>query len=724
MAGLCAARMSVRDAAQLMVNGRHTALLVVSDPNAPQPVLEGIVTERDILRRVVVKELNVDTTLVSSVMTRKPDVINVQDDSIHALELMIRRGYRHLPVVEQLACSITSVKETPVGLVDILSLTLTGAKSALDVQQPHPSSTASKDSTSSSTPSTTNASCENIIVDEDRVTNGLSDLDNASPDITCATLNGGDVDMTDAAASKEIAVTEEEESRQSTSGKTAQPFSRLQSATNGAKALCEEANALACAFRFHNAVSMLERAQRKVGIARRLGDRAKSAPSDSSTNEELLKGLRAEVCALQIQVPYMLGQMQVFTNSVNDGISSLFDSLSRLRDAAKEYGITQSIGKDEAKPVAGSERSEFALCCDTLERLRLLGATSDFLKPQSHFVEDLISCLADVLTDVGIDRYEEAGRLLQMLPLPLSTESTGSASLTKKSGYYRTRLRGKLGDKLDRLMTLGKEQFSLRCVVDASTYYTLALRLATSLDAEVAVARAAVSATKSTRKDINDDPPSSPSTQWANLSWANARIQHLLPRILSNRAACCMAQGQYARAANDCRKCIAQDSSFAKGYSRLSTCLLQLNQAEDALGVALDGISEVTKALTASTEGSGAAAAAAAAAITGDQSAMIQTQTAVLRECVAKAEARLPGPALSKETNNSFQGEEEMQEGQDEKDHDEEGEDNAEEDEEEGEDDDDDYEEDEDDDDGGDDSAGMLNFLGQLERRILEKEAN
>lgn len=59
----------------------------------------GIVTERDMMTRVVAKALDPVTTLVSSVMTADPDSVTPETRVADAVLIMIERGFRHLPVV-------------------------------------------------------------------------------------------------------------------------------------------------------------------------------------------------------------------------------------------------------------------------------------------------------------------------------------------------------------------------------------------------------------------------------------------------------------------------------------------------------------------------------------------------------------------------------------------------------------------------------------------------
>ena len=62
--------------------------------------LLGIFSERDLLRRCIVKELDLKKTLVEEVMTKEVIVIDASDTIEYALQIMKQQKIRHLPVVE------------------------------------------------------------------------------------------------------------------------------------------------------------------------------------------------------------------------------------------------------------------------------------------------------------------------------------------------------------------------------------------------------------------------------------------------------------------------------------------------------------------------------------------------------------------------------------------------------------------------------------------------
>jgi CBS domain-containing protein len=85
----------VRDVVHQMAARRIGAVLIVE-----QEKLLGIFTERDALFRVLAKDLDPATTPLGDVMTANPVTVKSSDAVTHALDLMNKRGFRHLPVVD------------------------------------------------------------------------------------------------------------------------------------------------------------------------------------------------------------------------------------------------------------------------------------------------------------------------------------------------------------------------------------------------------------------------------------------------------------------------------------------------------------------------------------------------------------------------------------------------------------------------------------------------
>lgn len=86
----------VREAASYMTERRIGAVSVLEENR-----LVGILSERDIMGRVVARGLDPDTTPVSEVMTRDLVVAHAGDSHDDGLRKMKQAGCRHLPVVRE-----------------------------------------------------------------------------------------------------------------------------------------------------------------------------------------------------------------------------------------------------------------------------------------------------------------------------------------------------------------------------------------------------------------------------------------------------------------------------------------------------------------------------------------------------------------------------------------------------------------------------------------------
>lgn len=82
------------EAAKRMVARGVGAILVMEGDR-----LEGILTERDLMRAVAIGYS--DDAGVGDWMTRQPETVEASDATDHAASLMIHGGFRHLPVVDQ-----------------------------------------------------------------------------------------------------------------------------------------------------------------------------------------------------------------------------------------------------------------------------------------------------------------------------------------------------------------------------------------------------------------------------------------------------------------------------------------------------------------------------------------------------------------------------------------------------------------------------------------------
>lgn len=86
---------TVWDAAGVMTRAACSSVLIMDASGT----MLGILTERDLVTRVVARALDPRTTLVTEVMTRNPHIVRPHTTVSQAVLIMIERGFRHLPVV-------------------------------------------------------------------------------------------------------------------------------------------------------------------------------------------------------------------------------------------------------------------------------------------------------------------------------------------------------------------------------------------------------------------------------------------------------------------------------------------------------------------------------------------------------------------------------------------------------------------------------------------------
>ena len=87
---------SLLEVAQLMSDRRVGSVVVIEDHH---PV--GILTDRDIVVKVVAVGKDPKVTRAGAVMTPNPALVNVNDDPLDATRIMRDRGLRRLPVVDE-----------------------------------------------------------------------------------------------------------------------------------------------------------------------------------------------------------------------------------------------------------------------------------------------------------------------------------------------------------------------------------------------------------------------------------------------------------------------------------------------------------------------------------------------------------------------------------------------------------------------------------------------
>jgi len=86
---------TVHDAVKTMAGKGIGAVLIVANEK-----VAGIFTERDLMTKVIGRDLDTRTTKISEVMTRDLKLAKADDEAIDCLEMMAQGGFRHLPVVD------------------------------------------------------------------------------------------------------------------------------------------------------------------------------------------------------------------------------------------------------------------------------------------------------------------------------------------------------------------------------------------------------------------------------------------------------------------------------------------------------------------------------------------------------------------------------------------------------------------------------------------------
>ncbi len=87
---------TVENAVKLMLKG-NVGSLVIQENN----ILRGIVTEKDLVGKVILKNLNPKKTKVSSIMTTILVTIDPSADILDSVKLMTKHNIRRLPVVDK-----------------------------------------------------------------------------------------------------------------------------------------------------------------------------------------------------------------------------------------------------------------------------------------------------------------------------------------------------------------------------------------------------------------------------------------------------------------------------------------------------------------------------------------------------------------------------------------------------------------------------------------------
>ena len=99
---------TVLDAVQKMYLSNVGAIVIVNNDEK----VVGIFSERDILRRVIPKDLKIKKVKVSEVMTKEPTTVSSDTSIFNIYDLMNGLNFRHIPVVDDnVLVGIISIKD-------------------------------------------------------------------------------------------------------------------------------------------------------------------------------------------------------------------------------------------------------------------------------------------------------------------------------------------------------------------------------------------------------------------------------------------------------------------------------------------------------------------------------------------------------------------------------------------------------------------------------------
>ena len=112
---------TVYEALKIMGEKNIGALLVMEDE-----VLEGIISERDYARKIILKGKTSHETLVKEIMTEKVITVMPEDDIEKCMNLMSGKRIRHLPVTkEDRVVGVISITDVVTAIIEMQKNTIT-----------------------------------------------------------------------------------------------------------------------------------------------------------------------------------------------------------------------------------------------------------------------------------------------------------------------------------------------------------------------------------------------------------------------------------------------------------------------------------------------------------------------------------------------------------------------------------------------------------------------
>ena len=98
---------SVREAVQCLQKNKIGCVLAVDDDGR----LTGVFSERDVVSRVILKDIDIDKLSLADVMTKNPRTEKITTTVAFILQQMSDGGFRHLPLMDE--------DDYPIGIVSV-----------------------------------------------------------------------------------------------------------------------------------------------------------------------------------------------------------------------------------------------------------------------------------------------------------------------------------------------------------------------------------------------------------------------------------------------------------------------------------------------------------------------------------------------------------------------------------------------------------------------------
>ncbi|XP_071731496.1 CBS domain-containing protein CBSX3, mitochondrial-like [Rutidosis leptorrhynchoides] len=114
----CKSDDTVYDAAKQMAKNNIGSLVVLKPGN--EQIIAGIITERDYLQKVIVKDRSMKNTKVKEIMTNQNNLVTVTSDTniYQAMRLMSENHIRHVPVIDGRVVGMISIADVIRAVVD------------------------------------------------------------------------------------------------------------------------------------------------------------------------------------------------------------------------------------------------------------------------------------------------------------------------------------------------------------------------------------------------------------------------------------------------------------------------------------------------------------------------------------------------------------------------------------------------------------------------------